>query len=444
MSLQVKVSFISIQKLRLAGVFLSALVFYACQREESNISSNTLTRDDELRVVFSDSFLIKSSTFYRDSINTTNPSNYLVGEFSNEAFGKVKCSSFFQAILRDDPFIPGDVIYDSMVLFLDPFYFYGSPEGTIRLNISRLKEGFSRDTGYYVFDELEYNKEPLATVDFAFSDIQTRGLRVRLDSLGAEFLRNSKRSDFAAEYLETTEKFVEYFKGFALTTEVSENTVVGFAPEDAFNQSLTGLYFYYRVIFASNPPDTISESYKFPININSIGFNRIESERAASIAQLKDEGILIPSEDAFNASYVHAGTGLLTQLDIRGADDFATLFDNVVINRAELVIPSTNADIEFYNPPATVFMFMSDSTQNIIPYGTEFPGSIGTGIRVGNDFYVDITEYFQDLVVGGVERSSYLLIPSQNGSTVNQLIMNDQSDPEEPIKLLVYYIPLDS
>lgn len=432
---------------RLAAIVLPAIFLYSCQGRGDNISSSTLDRNDDYTVVFTDSFEISSSTFLRDSVNSSFPVNCLVGDFQNNAYGRVSCNSFFQVVLNN-LFAPGaDANYDSMVLVLDAFYHYGAEDGIISMGVHRLKQTLSVDSTYYSFDNADYYKEPLATVTYTANDLRKKRLRIHLNELGLEFTDKVQNDqDFSSTFFTADEQFVEYFKGLALITNFAENSVAGFSPVIGSNSSQTGLYYYYHFIDSSDSgqdPDTILDSYRFGINQDGAGFNEIISERPMELSFLKEGDVLVPNETTMEQGYVQAGSGLLTYLEIPNIDDFQDQYENIIVNRAEIIITSIDNDIPYYDPPETLFMFRADSNQNILDWGAGAFNEIGIAIKNENDYLIDITGYFQSLIEGRVEKSGYIFVPPVNASSVNQLIFNGPNASTTPMRLLVYYIPVN-
>ena len=446
MNWPVKPEHIKSIKNRLAVVLLPAIFLCACQGSGNNISSSTLQRGDDYEVVFTDTFTIQCSTFFRDSVNTSFPVNYLNGEFSNEAYGRVTCHNYFQAVLNNDNFSPGsDIMYDSMVLVLSPNYVYGAIDGQIRISIHRLKETLILDSTYYSFQEAEYEKQPLAEVAFNYLDLGGQSLRIPLNDLGEEFNTKLKDADFEATFFTDNDAFVTYFQGFALITQLAENSVVGWSSENSQNTSETGLYFYYHIINTTNPNeiDTLFDDYKFGINQEAQGFNQMISERPSILTELRDPDLVLPSASTNNQSFIQAGSGVLPEIVIPDITELRSNANNLIVNRAELYIPSIENDIPYYEPPQTVFLFQADENQNIIPFSETTFGEIGVATRIGDDYLIDITGYFQLLLSGTIENTGYILLPTLNGSSVNQFIFNDQTFGTGSIQLLVYYIPIN-
>ncbi len=426
---------------RLAIFLLPAIFLCACQGSGDNISSSTLQSNGDYEVVFTDTFTIECSTFLRDSVNTSFPVNYLVGEFSNETYGKVNCNSFFQVTLNNDDFAPGSgITFDSMVLVLTPNYIYGAENGQIRMGVHRLKEALSVDSFYYSFSKTDYEKEPLVEISFTSDELGGNSLRIPLNELGEEINEKLDDVEFSSVYFSDNDAFVTYLKGFALITQLSENSVIGWSSENSQNTSQTGLYFYYTFVLDE---DTIHDEYRFGINENAQGYNQLVSERPSILNTLRNSGAILPSDMTANQVFIQAGSGILPEIKIPDILEFLSSADNLIVNRAEIYIPSIQNEIPFYDPPQTVFLFQSNENQDIIPFSEGAFGEIGVATTVGNDYLIDITQYFQYLIEGRVESEGYILLPTLNGSSVNQFIFNDQTSEAGSIQLLVYYIPVN-
>lgn len=419
----------------LVRVIVPAFFLFSCGNED-NISASGIGSEDNLRAFLVDTFTIQSSTILRDSVSTSSASNLLVGQVENNEFGRITCNSFLQTSFTGNNFITAaNPVYDSMILVLRPNYVFGNPEATIKMGVHRLKEGFDLEKIYFNDESLEYDKKPLAEATFSARDIQTQNLRIDLSSLGQDFF-NRRDEIFFDDPLD----FVEYFKGLALVTQVSEGSIVGFEVDPASSTTSTatsGIFLYYRT-----STDSLADStfYKFPISVNYRRFNQVIHDRPAVLSPLKENDQKIAADQSNNETFILAGTGITSLFEFPTFNELASLHENLIVERAVLQIDGSQDGIDYYLPPQELFLFKLDSANNLELYNN---GNIGSGIGINSTYLIDVTSYFSDLISGRESVTNLVTIPSQNGSTVNQLKFGAYRKNDSPIRLLVYYIPIE-
>jgi hypothetical protein len=419
----------------LVRAIVPAFFLFSCGNED-NISAPGIGSEDNLSAILVDTFTIQTSTILRDSVSTSSASSLLVGQVENAAFGRTTCNAFLQTSFTGNNFITAaEPVYDSMVLVLRPNYIFGNPEATIKMGVHRLKEGFDLEKTYFNDESLEYDRKPLAEATFSARDIQSENLRIDLSELGEEFF-NDRDANFFDDPLD----FVDYFKGLALVTQVSEGSIVGFEVDPASSTTSTvtsGIFLYYRT-----STDSLADStfYKFPISVNYRRFNQIIHDRPAVLSPLKQSDQKIESSQTNDETFIIAGTGITNLFEFPTYEKLGNLHENLIVERAIIQIDGQEEDIEYYLPPEELFLFKLDSANNLELYNNE---DVGSGPGINGIYSIDVTSYFSDLISGRETVTNLVTIPSQNGSTVNQLKFGAYQKSDSPIKLLVYYIPIE-
>ncbi len=432
---QVKRSNSMLLKSWLVRFIVPAFFLLSCTNKE-NISAPGIGSGDNLKAILVDTFNIESSTFLRDSVVTSSASALLVGKIQNENFGTTTCNAFLQTAITGDNFLNLDnPQFDSMVLVLRPNYIFGNPDASIKMGVHRLKEGFDLEKNYFASETMEYDKTPEAEVVFSARDLQEENLRINLNDLGQKFF-NDRELEFFNDPLD----FIEYFRGLALVTKSAEGSVVGFEvdPSSSTTSTLTsGIFLYYRTSSDSTADSTF---YKFPISVNYQRFNQITHDRPAVLTGLKDNNQEISSELTNDEVFLLSGTGIISRFDFPTYINLRNLHRNIIVEEAILSINGSVEDQDYYEPPQELFLFKVDSNDNLELYDG---GDIGSGGRFNNGYSIDVTSYFADLISGRESVTDVIMIPSQNGSSVNQLKFGAYKKEDSPIKLFVYYIPVN-
>jgi len=407
-------------------------------------------------IVLVDDILSDNST--RIDGRTQNPSNdgrILFGNYTTPDFGSISSSGYSSLYLYQRGFKPKEddkYVFDSLVLFMYVDYLYGNSFlGTKQVNIHELKEEIKVDSVYLTKNSTPYYEEPLGTLNFDISSFDSVRvdtlLRVRLsDELGNRFVdeANTDTTTFSNNV-----EFRQFFNGFA------------FVPGDA-NDMITGVHMEnpstFLRMYIHDKVDTTAFDFVFTgydtagYNITRY-YNNITLERAGSSIGPINEYYT----DYFPADgrgFTQASTGVFTKLDFTPYINFIDTIDNLIINRAELVIPVEPYD-KYFDPVGSIDLYKVGDDNRFV---TEFDsatlkiyyltaGKIGfkkdkntsTGKYDGL-----ITSYIQsvttDMKAGEPIYSSVLV---GQPSLWNSVILTNQSAiPLQEIKLRVYYSTL--
>lgn len=432
---QVKQSNSMLLKSWLVRFIVPAFFLWSCTNKE-NIAVPGIGNGDNLKAVLVDTFDISTSTFLRDSIVTSSASSLLVGKVQNQTFGTTTCNAFLQTAITGNNFLNlSNPQFDSMVLVLRPNYIFGNPDASVKIGVHRLKEGFDLEKSYLASESLEYDKKPEAETVFSAQDLQSSNLRINLDDLGQRFF-NERELEFFNDPLD----FIEYFKGLALITQSSEGSVIGFEvdPTSSTTSTITsGIFLYYRTSADSTADTTF---YKFPISVNYQRFNQIVHDRPPVLSNLKVNNQKISSELTNDEVFLLSGTGIISRFNFPTFKNLRNLHRNLIVEEAILTIDASVENEQYYSPPLELFLFKVDSADNLDLYEG---GDIGSGGRFNNTYAINVTSYFGDLINERESITDMILIPSLNGSSINQLKFGAYKQEDSPVKLIVYYIPIN-
>lgn len=378
----------------------------------------------------------------------------LFGNYTTPDFGSISASGFSSLYLTKRGFNPtkDSLVYDSLVLYMFVDYLYGkSFLGTKEINIHELKEEIKIDSVYLTKNATPYHEEPVGTMNFDFSALDSVRvdtlISVRLsDELGNRFMDEAKADTTT---FSNNVEFRQFFNGFA------------FVPGDA-NDMITGVHMEspstFVRMFVHNTKDTAAYDFIFTgydTTGNNITryYNNITLERAgSSIGPIND--YYTDYFPADNRGFTQGSTGVFTKLDFTPYIDFIDTIDHLVINRAELVIPIEPYDT-YFDPVSSVdlykvdefnrFVEVFDSATLRINYQTA--GKIGfrkdSNARSGR-YEGLITTYIQSIVTDlEADSTVYSSVLVGQPSLWNSVILTNQSAiPLQEIKLRVYYSTL--
>lgn len=427
--------------------------FYGCK---DSGDSKLPVQTSAINLVRTDSFEIKASTVkFDENLVSLNPNAALIGNYVDPILGKISAYTYFDFTLeREYNNFGTNVIVDSVFLEI-PFQKYlfnrtklatdtfsvanyiGDTTSNILFEVYKVTESFDADKKYIPSDDLPIESEPIAIVTGGAFPFKYKYFRVKLPiSFGEEIIANSgvKNADFR-----------EILKGFCIKAR-SGNTGAIYS----LNLRTSGakVITYYQ--------NNNSTQLHFNLLLNHISFNHITSDRNGTIiADLDSKEI--PSQKLDNKCYIQAGTGVMTRLAFSNIDDFVKNHPSVIINKAVLKVPvdpssyTGMGDFPNYyvqllqtNNDGTILLDANNNFTNVPNYLYTLNNlTSGTFVlNLENNYYVmDITGYFQDVVLGKKLMNQLLLAPVYNVSEAKRSIIL-ANDPKMPIQFEVYYTEL--
>jgi hypothetical protein len=338
------------KSLRQLAVIAVALFFFSC--EDDTISG--YKTNPKFTVTYKE-FDVPSSVILLDSVRTSNYSTgeltrILVGELTDDNFGKVKATAFSQFFTSTNLRLPNTAVFDSISLQLrfDLYYQGSKSASTQTIEVYELQETINPDSAQYYFNKSQNTVAGfLGSKTFTFKPLDfDYYLATPSKADTAVFLTvpfNDDGSDLgqrlfteAEKYRDTPEidttlvtyrEFTELFKGIAITTSSSDK-MMGFNPQGSF-------------VKVSYHEQGKTDTLSFNLFLGPVGisYTRLEADRSSSpLAGLTDFSTpFVPGNDL---RYIQSGTGIATEIDLQEFLDFldADSNKNLIINEAELLI----------------------------------------------------------------------------------------------------------
>jgi len=365
------------------------IMAYSCS-EPSLVGEELLEDTIPFNALRTDTVTVKLTTVKPDWIQTNGLGNYLMGQIVDEPdFGSTKASIFTQTRLaRNDIRISNDEIYDSLVLQLAYNFHYGDTLGKQTIKVFELSNNLcDPDTcNYYQNDKINSFPDPvgeltdyqhqfsgsIALKNLVFSsadstsiseDIVPSHLRIKIsDTIGQRLFNVFPDPD--SEKLIDYKLFLDTLKGFHI--DIDENTsddnlMVSYTLQTNTSSKMV-LYYHSEeqdyIYTDSLKTDSVlvSTTYNhktidFSIQ-NATSFNQIRNDyKGNALAALNSR----PGEEGDELAYIQAGGALHVKVEfpyIKNGD-----LDNVLINKATLIlhqVPSVNS---IYNPLALINMY---------------------------------------------------------------------------------------
>ncbi len=432
-------------------IALLALFLFSCESDD-NISLSFDPNIENINAHYTE-LTLPFKLVQLDSVNTTNPQRFLLGNYLNAQFGRTQAVCFSEFDISSKGTITAEDVFDSLSLTLVNNYFYGATEADLPLTfaIYQLTDTIE-NKNFYRFESAAYQPQPLARFTFTPDpDVASSNdtLQIRLsDVLGSDLFEKAKSN---AQEMSTDSAFREYFKGIALVPESENNYMAG------FSSAGIRLTLYY-----STPSETESSITTFGLgsytyddkNRSTILFNNIEYDRSGTPLA----GITMPREESQASDsnlYLQSGTGLSPLIDFQPLVDFVNNIKSgeekqyILLNRVEfhMGVPVYGTGIR---PPAAIRGYEVDENfRREITYLPAARQNVFIGLFADNanrapeasaieldslSYNSRITNYMQFLADEDLEETEFLWIADGFESSVNQFVTSPDS-----VRLKVYY-----
>jgi hypothetical protein len=397
--------------------FLSACIFVLSCSSEAYFKIGTSWVDTNLKLVYVDSCKAKLSTVRMDSIATYNQGVILAGKYEDlntvtgdMLTGTIKSTSYIEVA---NPSVSSldlnaNTFFDSLVIEMrfNGFYMGDTLNQNMHLFVHQLEKRIKREDvvvgteAYYNTTSFAYNpEEPLAEAIFPIrpgntasgisivGGVMLEPVRVRLpDALGQEMFDKIANKD---EDFESSEKFLDYFKGLVFVAGDDVETIVGLRADTTFK---INMYYHTQEEFKTD------KTLTFSINAQN-QFNNITTDRAGTNL-LPDMFVdnEIDSHLTGNQSYISAGDGLYTKIEFPDLSDILLTSAYGIVEKAILEIKPVYGTYQKYT---SLPQYLTISASNISGESesalTDSQGQSLTGNLTVDEQFPDNTRYTFDV-----------------------------------------------
>jgi hypothetical protein len=455
--------------------FLSGCIFVLSCSSETYFTIGTDWVDTNLKIVYIDTCKAQLSTVRVDSIPTYNQGVILAGKYKdvNTVTGKIltgtiKASSYIEI---SNPSVATDLgtnaEFDSLVMVMrfNGIYMGDTLTNDMHLFIHQLEERIQRQDAvvgteaYYNTTSFAYNPEPLAETVFPIrpgntawgitidGGVAVEPVRIRLPHALGKAMFDSIVNK--AEIFNSSEKFLDYFKGLVFVAGEEVEAIAGFKADTTFK---INLHYHTQEEFKTDRIITFS--------INSRNqFNNIIADRT--------ETRLLP--DAFtdneigshltdSMSFISAGDGLYTKIEFPNLHDILLTSTYGIVERAILEIKPVYGTYQDYTPiPRNLTISASNVSGESESTLTDSQGQSQSGnLTVDPQFWdntqysFDVTSFVQNQMLAPANQKLFLtlrLSGSEMQNSTARLVIGDSNHAIEAgnvthynrIKLILYY-----
>lgn len=287
----------------LFSLFILLLFIIACSPPRDTFSQiGEQWVNSTTKVYFIDTLTVNAATIQFDSLDVTNATRFLAGAYTDPVLGYTEAKIFSQ--LSNTVYeINDNALYDSIAVILKyDGYAYNDTLPLQKINVFRVTEDIKKEEGsFYNTMDFEIGSEPLGSHIFE-AEPDKDSLHITIDtSFGQEIFEQLQENE-----INNSEEFNNEYQGLSIQANPTNTTILGFT-----KGSLLRIYYHLE-------EDEENEERTLDIGFNTVNsFSKISSNREGTILEpITDQLTVLPSKETENMSFIQAGTGLVTRIDI--------------------------------------------------------------------------------------------------------------------------------
>ncbi len=420
---------------------ITSVILNACSNSNDfSIGEEFLEPQTNIKIV--DTFRVALSTVLLDSLSTSKTGLALVGSYKDDTFGELDCSSYFDFTLPTSQNIEVGAIFDSSALIMSyTGFYYGDTTSLMSIGIHQLAERITpNDNGYlYNTSTFKYSQETLGTKIF-YPGPGSSGSQVsiRVDAFGEELFRLFVNKD---SRITNNELFLDYVKGFVVTSHGQTNNVVLGFQADA-DHIILKIYYHIENEFPE------SNEISITMGNESDQFNSIHHDFAGTyLIKLNADNKELLSAETGNTAFMLASVGLIPKIQFPSLQDIF-LENRWKIVTAELIFEPEQSSYNSFALPDKIYLYETDKHNllgSILTDGNQnaivATFSLDEEFLEGTSYTFNLTRFINNELSDGYFNSEHSLLigPTQTeiNSTLDRMVIEGK-DP--PVKLKLYYL----
>jgi hypothetical protein len=424
------------------AVFFIVLIMlmHSCTKADE-FTTGTNFADSQTNLKIIDTFKVNLSTIMFDSLWTSGTKMAFVGSYKDEELGKISSSSFFELGFPTLEALADNAIYDSAAfVFSYSGNSYGDTTSLLSIGIHQLKDRLTLYESGYLYNTtvVPYDSKILGKKSFVPSPASADTLfSVPVNDFG-KILFDSIQNN--SETMNTSDLFLDYMKGFVISSESSDNKAIIGLTADANHISLK---LYYHIDGIATETDEI----KIPYGATDVQFNNIKWDvNNPVIKKIRASNNIVKSTDLGNRAYLHGLTGLLPKIQFPTLQDLF-LESRWKILKAELIFEPVKGSYDNFKLPGTLYLYDTDSKNNI---NSQLYNSLGyltskltldTYFNEDTRYTFDITSFIKSEISDSFFDYEHGLLIGLNGtdliSTFGRMVIEGKNPA---VKLRLYYL----
>ena len=416
-------------------IFFTACIFLACCENTGDFTLGEEFIESQTSLDLVDTFSVSLSTVILDEVVTSGTENLLIGNYSDDIFGKISSQGYFQIGIPSDFDVQDDDIYDSLNLILMyNQYYFGDTTQSCKISIHQLTEKIEADEENGITSKTTFSYDPnsIGTIIYTPRPSSADTVFVPISNTVGLDLFTKVKDD--SEILTSNESFLNYFQGLVLVCDDSyEGAIIGF---NATADDLKLILYTHRIDYSIE-----KINYEFNVYDSTKQFNHISHDISSTqFNPLVEQRYKLPSSQTNGLSFLQGGIGMVIRVDFPSLDELL-LLDRGAIARAQLSVSPIQNDAKDFELPSTLTLYTADKLNRIQAAEVSSTVIIDEEYHEETAYYFEITDYIkEELADSYVDPENGLLIalPSYNlNDTFYRLIIDAES---QRTKLKIYYM----
>lgn len=404
-----------------AFVLILVIAFLSCKKKQNTtLGTDVQPEIDELNVEISDTATIQAHTIIHQQARSFQDQFKYLGSNQDPVFGRTNASVYTNLSLPNNvsniSFGEDAVLDSAEIVIAFTQNFIGDSTNAMYYQVHQLTQSMSKDSSYYMDQNLTYNTLPLGS---SWRRISKTGsyysIKIPIDAAFASALITNP------QYLVNNTIFQSVYKGFYITTKNTNNlnpvSKPGALLKIDLDNGISGLFVYYHN--GSSSASKEPKQYRFPFSgSNSSRFNNIEYNYSSGansqlVQQIADKDSLKGKQNLFLKGV--GGTKVVYRLPyIKNYVDSCP----IAVNRAEVVFKvdqSFVSSIGTYEPPSYISLVAVDASGKEIYvkdqyYTADLTRYGGAYNPVTKEYVFNIARHVQDIMSGKLENYGFYLV----------------------------------
>ncbi|GAA5086136.1 hypothetical protein GCM10023210_07650 [Chryseobacterium ginsengisoli] len=433
------------------------MFLFSCEDETNTYDVGSSWIDAQSKIVMIDTLTMKMSTIMMDSTITSGKSVMMIGNIKDQTFGKVTSSSLFE--LNPSSYTltsPTSAVFDSVVMYLtNTDFYYGDTLKTYKLNVHPLTDRIKLNNGYlYNKSNFNYSSNSIGSAEFyPRPNTDSSYVKIKLDQSYGQTLFNTLKNSSVTNQ----EYFLNFYKGLALVPSSDNNAMLRFGINSSYqvqvNKSTKEKVSNVVRMYYHTTSQNGTELVKYTLDLSpstSYQYNKIQNDFTGSeLANLTPKNP-IPSANLGNKTYLMAGIGVYTKVEIPYLKSLKNLYENYKIIDATLSASPVAGyySNNFYNP-SPLYYYVGDKLNHLVSnYTSDGTTEITTTLSNSSEFQNEHTYNFSmksyvNTILTETVNSNYntLIYPSSYADVLcGKTVFGDQKNKTNPAKLKIYML----
>ncbi|MBP0905208.1 DUF4270 family protein [Mariniflexile gromovii] len=398
----------------------------SCTKDDENYPVGEDWINLDTQVFYIDTLTVKTSTFKLDSIAISSTARLLIGAYTDPVFGKTTSKAYSQ-ITNATYTLSSNAVFDSVALILNyDSYFYNDTIPVQKINVYELLKDLEPDEdadSYYNTTKISASSSPIGTKSFYAKPKKDDSLHVTLNNAYGKTLFENLRDN----KINNTDEFLKVYKGLLIEPDANNTAILGF-----LESSFVRVYYTVKGELSTDTELTLDMPFDATNSFHNISSDKV----GTNFETLTDQETYLSSTATSNNSYMQAGTGIATRIDIPNLESLYDIPGTGIIIDASLSISlKQNSSTNNLHTNDSLNVYIIDKKANIISALVDTQGNTVLATITNEDTEFNVTtysmplKYFLNFKLNDANGDDYYLAlyPKDFDQSVNRYILNGEA-----------------